>query len=147
MMNALETRAVHAGRCDLAGLGVHVPPIDLSTTNPLADVESGGDAYETLATGGRPIPGSSHVYARLWNSTVARFEDALAELEGGEEAVAFASGMAALTACLLAMSASGKRHVVAVRPLYGGTDHLLDNGLLGMEVTFAGPKEIAHALR
>jgi hypothetical protein len=44
-MNALETRAVHAGRRDLSGLGVHVPSIDLSTTNPLADVESGGEAY------------------------------------------------------------------------------------------------------
>ena len=146
-MNTLETRAVHAGRRDLAGLGVHVPPIDLSTTNPLADVESGGDAYETLATGGRPAPGSSHVYGRLWNPTVARFEDALAELEGSEEAVAFASGMAALTACLLAMTTAGKRHVVAVRPVYGGTDHLLDNGLLGVEVTLVGAKEIEHALR
>ena len=146
-MNALETRAVHAGRRDLAGLGVHVPSIDLSTTNPLTDVESGGEAYEALATGGRPIPGSSLVYSRLWNPTVARFEDALAELEGADEAVAFASGMAALTACLLAMSASGKRHVVAVRPVYGGTDHLLDNGLLGVEVTWVGAKEIAHALR
>ncbi|HEY8882907.1 MAG TPA: aminotransferase class I/II-fold pyridoxal phosphate-dependent enzyme, partial [Dermatophilaceae bacterium] len=146
-MNALETRAVHAGRRDLAGLGVHVPSIDLSTTNPLADVESGGDAYEAMATGGRPIPGGSFVYGRLWNPTVARFEDALAELEGSAEAVAFASGMAAVTACLLAMTASGKRHVVAVRPLYGGTDHLLDNGLLGVEVTFVGPKEIAQALR
>ena len=146
-MNALETRAVHAGRRDLAGLGVHVPSIDLSTTNPLTDVESGGEAYEALATGGRPIPGSSLVYSRLWNPTVARFEDALAELEGAEEAVAFASGMAALTACLLAMSASGKRHVVAVRPVYGGTDHLLDNGLLGVEVSWVGPKEIADALR
>ena len=29
-MTALDTRAVHAGRADLAGLGVHVPPIDLS---------------------------------------------------------------------------------------------------------------------
>jgi hypothetical protein len=66
-MNALETRAVHAGRRDLAGLGVHVPSIDLSTTNPLTDVESGGEAYEALATGGRPIPGSSLVYSRLWN--------------------------------------------------------------------------------
>ena len=27
---SLDTRAVHAGRADLAGLGVHVPPIDLS---------------------------------------------------------------------------------------------------------------------
>ena len=146
-MNALDTRAVHAGRRDLADLGIHVPSIDLSTTNPLADVESGGDAYEALATGGRPIPGTSHVYGRLWNPTVARFEDALAELEGSEEAVAFASGMAAFTACVLAMTASGKRHVVAVRPVYGGTDHLLDNGLLGVEVTWVGPKEIEHALR
>ena len=146
-MNALETRAVHAGRRDLAGLGVHVPSIDLSTTNPLTDVESGGDAYETLATGGRPTPGASLVYGRLCNPTVARFEEALAELEGSAEAVAFASGMAAMSACLLAMSASGKRHVVAVRPLYGGTDHLLDKGLLGVGVTFAGPKEIGHALR
>jgi methionine-gamma-lyase len=146
-MSTLETRAVHAGRRDLAALGVHVPSIDLSTTNPLADVESGGDAYEALATGGRPIPGRSLVYGRLWNPTVARFEDALAELEGCEESVAFASGMAALTACLLAMSASGKKHVVAVRPVYGGTDHLLDNGLLGAEVTWVGPKEIEDALR
>src|SRR5665811_747291 len=147
IINALETRAVHAGRRDLAGLGIHVPSIDLSTTSPLADVESGGDAYEALATGGRPIPGGSLVYGRLWNPTVARFEDALAELEGSEEAVAFATGMAAMTACLLAMSASGKRHVVAVRPVYGGTDHLLDNGLLGVEVTWVDAKEIRHALR
>jgi methionine-gamma-lyase len=146
-MSAFETRAVHAGRRDLAGLGIHVPSIDLSTTSPLADVESGGDAYETLATGGRPTPGGSLVYGRLWNPTVARFEDALAELEGSAEAVAFATGMAAMTACLLAMSASGKRHVVAVRPVYGGTDHLLDNGLLGVEVTWVGAKEIGHALR
>jgi methionine-gamma-lyase len=146
-MSAFDTRAVHAGRRDLAGLGIHVPSIDLSTTSPLADVESGGDAYETLATGGRPTPGGSLVYGRLWNPTVARFEDALAELEGTEEAVAFATGMAAMTACLLAMSASGKRHVVAVRPVYGGTDHLLDNGLLGVEVTWVGAKEIGHALR
>ena len=55
-MNTLQPRAVHAGRRDLAGRGVHVPSIDLSTTNPLADVESGGEAYEALATGGRPIP-------------------------------------------------------------------------------------------
>jgi methionine-gamma-lyase len=146
-MNTLDTLAVHAGRRDLAGLGVHVPAIDLSTTNPLADVETGGDSYERLATGGRPTPGSSHVYGRLWNPTVARFEDALAELEGAQEAVAFASGMAAFTACLLAMTTSGKRHVVAVRPVYGGTDHLLDNGLLGVEVTWVGPKGIGDALR
>ena len=50
----LATRAVHAGRDDLTALGVHVPPIDLSTTTPLPDIATGGAAYEHLATGARP---------------------------------------------------------------------------------------------
>jgi methionine-gamma-lyase len=143
----LDTRAVHAGRADLAGLGVHVPPIDLSTTNPLPDVDLGGACYEALATGGLPVPGGTHVYQRLWNPTVGRFEQALAELEHCEQAVAFASGMAATTACLLAAAAEGRRHVVAVRPLYGGTDHLLATGLLGSEVSWAESADVAAALR
>jgi methionine-gamma-lyase len=146
-MTALDTRAVHAGRGDLAGLGVHVPPIDLSTTNPLPDVDLGGACYEALATGGLPVPGGTHVYQRLWNPTTARFEQALAELEHCDEAVAFASGMAAVSACLLACAAEGRRHVVAVRPLYGGTDHLLATGLLGTEVTWAAPDAVAEAIR
>lgn len=146
-MTALDTRAVHAGRDDLTELGVHVPPIDLSTTNPLPSVAAGGAAYELLAGGGRLPAGHSAVYQRLWNPTVARFERALAELEGTADAVAFASGMAALTACVLAATRSGRRHVVAVRPLYGGTDHVLDSGLLGTEVTWARPDGVADAVR
>ncbi|GAA1069132.1 trans-sulfuration enzyme family protein [Kitasatospora arboriphila] len=142
-----DTRAVHAGRTDLRGLGTHVPPIDLSTTNPLPGVETGGDSYEALATGGLVPDGGSAVYQRLWNPTTARFEQALAELEDCEQAVAFASGMAALAACLLAARAEGKGHVVAVRPLYGGTDHVLATGLLGTEVTWATAGEVAAAIR
>ena len=140
-----DTIAVHAGRDDLSALGVHVPPIDLSTTNPLPNVGVGGDSYEALATGGTPINGGSHVYQRLWNPTTARFEEALARMENTEAAVAFASGMAAITACLLAAAAEGRRHVVAVRPLYGGSDHLLASGLLGTEVTWAAADGIAAA--
>ena len=144
----LETRAVRGGRADLEALGVHAPPIDLSSTYPLPDVEIGGDSYEALATGGRPIPGGSNVYARLWNPTVARFEDALADLEGAEAAVAFSSGMAAVTAALLAhTTGKGMPHVLAVRPLYGGTDHLLATGILGTEVTYCGADEVAAHIR
>ena len=143
-----DTLAVHAGRDDLAGLGVHALPLDLSSTNPLPGIDVGGLSYEVLATGGQPLEGGSHVYARLWNPTVARFEDALARLEHAEEAVAFSSGMAAVTAVLLSLShEQGKRHVVAVRPLYGGTDHLLASGLLGVEVTYCAPDAVAAALR
>ena len=153
-MTAFATRAVHAGRSDLTALGVHAAPIDLSTTNPLTGVETGGASYETLATGGLPGPGDSHVYARLWNPTVARFEEGLAGLEDAEQAVAFGSGMAALTAVLLGLGevarsggAERRAHVVAVRPLYGGSDHLLATGLLGTEVTYTDAVSIAGALR
>lgn len=145
--HAFETLAVHAGRDDLAALGVHALPIDLSTTNPLPDIESGGGSYEAIATGGHPTEGGN-VYARLWNPTVARFERGLAQLEGAEEAVAFGTGMAAFSATLLAALNQGRgRHVVAVRPIYGGTDHLLASGLLGADTTFCAPDEVGDAVR
>ena len=143
----LETRAVHAGMGGLNEAGVHVPPIDLSTTNPLPNVELGGDSYEQLATGGPLLPGQSAVYQRLWQPGVARFEESLAALEGASTAVAFSTGMAALTAVLLASATAGKPHIVALRPLYGGTDHVLDSGLLGTTVTWATLGEIASAIR
>jgi methionine-gamma-lyase len=97
-----------------------------------------------MAMGG--LPQGSPVYARLYNPTVARYEQALAQLEGAEEAVAFGSGMAAVTACLMAAKTRGG-HVVAVRPLYGGTDHLLASGMLGLEVSWAEADGIAAAIR
>ncbi|MFB8354673.1 trans-sulfuration enzyme family protein [Streptomyces niveus] len=143
---ALATEAVHAGREDLARLGVHAAPIDLSTTYPSYDTrDEAARIDEFAATGARPE--GPPVYARLDNPTTARFETALARLEGTESAVAFASGMAALTAVLLVRSGSGLRHVVAVRPLYGCSDHLLTAGLLGTEVTWTDPAGIADAIR
>ncbi|WP_101546685.1 trans-sulfuration enzyme family protein [Brevibacterium iodinum] len=142
-----ETRMVHGGMAGLAAAGVHVPAIDLSTTNPVNDVRTGGDSYESLA-GGHPLKeGDSPVYQRLWQPGVARFESALAELENAESAVAFSTGMAAMTAALLAAVEAGTPHIVAVRPLYGGSDHLLESGLLGTSVTWAEEDQIAEAIR
>jgi methionine-gamma-lyase len=141
----IETRAVHAGMGGLGGS--HVPTIDFSTTNPLPNVELGGDSYEQLATGGPLLDGQSAVYQRLWQPGVARFEESLAALEGAEVAVAYSTGMAALSACLLAAASAGKPHVVALRPLYGGTDHVLDAGLLGTTVTWAEEGGVAAAIR
>lgn len=143
----LETLAVHCGMEGLSEGGHHVPPIDLSTTFPLPDVAAGGDAYEQLATGGDLLDGHSAVYQRLWQPGVARFEDGLAALEGAEGAVAFASGMAALSACLISTVVAGRPHVVALRPLYGGTDHVLDTGLLGTSVSWVTVDEVAAAIR
>lgn len=143
-----DSIATHAGRAGLAADGVHVPPIDLSTTNPVPDLDASGLSYETMAGGGRPVPDGGNVYARLWNPTVARFEEGLAALEGTDEAVAFSSGMAAMTAVILAAKSEHQgRHVVAVRPLYGGTDHLLGSPLLDIDTTYCTPEEVADAIR
>lgn len=142
-----ETAAVHAGREDLTSLGLHVPLIDLATTYPMPTIEAGGTAYDTIAAGERPDHESTLVYQRLWNPGVDRFERAVAALEQAPSAVAFASGMAALTATLLATVAAGRPHVVAVRPLYGGSDHLLATGLLGTQVTWATPATVAESIR
>ncbi|GAA4715706.1 trans-sulfuration enzyme family protein [Promicromonospora umidemergens] len=139
-----NTRAVHAGKDDLAALGLHAPPIDLSTTYPSHDVVAEAARLDDFAAGNDD--GGPPVYGRVANPTVRRFEDALAELEGAQAAVAFASGMAALSACLLAQVAAGKPEIIGVRPLYGTTDHLLDSGLLGTSVTWVSPEEAASAI-
>jgi cystathionine beta-lyase/cystathionine gamma-synthase len=145
-MHTMRTLAVHAGREDLAELGVHAPPIDLSTTYPVPDQHAGGLALGELAAGA--AASSSPVYSRLHNPTVGRFERALAQLERTDDAVAFASGMAAVTAVVQAACLmTGRRHVVAVRPLYGSTDHLLATGLLGTETTYTDPAGVAAAIR
>ena len=140
----LATTAVHTGRGDLTRLGVHAPPIDRSTTYPVGDLDTGAAALEALAAG--EASAATPVYSRLHNPTTARWERGIAELEQAEAAVAFASGMAAITATLLAAGAVGG-HVVAVRPLYGGTDHLLASGLLGVDVTWATEATLSDALR
>lgn len=142
--HAFETHAVHAGREDFTALGIHAPPIDLSTTYPVTDLAAGTASFDALVAG--EAHASNPIYARLHNPTVARTERALATLEGTEACVAFGSGMAALTAVLLAARARGN-HVLAVRPIYGTSDHLLDSGLLGMHTEFVPADEIAQRRR
>ena len=143
-MAGIDTDVVHGGREDLRSLGVHAPPLDRSTTYPIASLAAGTADLEQLAEGGA-VPQHSPVYARLFNPTVARWERGIAQLERAEAAVAFASGMAAITATLIAAGAIG-RHVVAIRPLYGGTDHLLASGLLGTRTTWTTPEGVGAAI-
>lgn len=141
----LATTAVHAGRDDLADLGVHAVPLDLSTTYPARVSETEALRVDAIVAGEEP-PGGP-VYGRLGNETVRRFESALATLEGTDAAVAYSTGMAAMSACLLAAVSAGKPHVVGVRPLYGTSDHLLGSGLLGNRISWASsPDQVAALL-
>ena len=83
-----------------------------------------------------------YLYTR-WgtNPTIQELEQGLATLEGAEAALAFASGMAAISATILA---HGRQGVVCVGDLYGGTQELLVNHcqLLGIPVSFLAQERL-----
>ena len=142
-----DSLAVHAGRDDLREVGVHAPPIDLSTTYPFESLDDAVGSLDAMMAGGAPTAAGGPIYSRLYNPTVGRFEAGMAAVEGAEASVAFASGMAALAAAALAAASGGKRHVVGVRPIYGTTDRLLSSGLLGLEATWTDEAGVADAVR
>ncbi|HDQ73777.1 MAG TPA: aminotransferase class I/II-fold pyridoxal phosphate-dependent enzyme, partial [Chloroflexi bacterium] len=78
---------------------------------------------------------SGYVYARHGNPTVTALEQAVAALEGGEAALAFASGMAAVHAALLALGARAGTTVLAARDIYGATYTLLNDLMRTQGVT------------
>ena len=87
--------------------------------------------------------GRGFLYSRYENPTVASAERFLAQLEEGEAAALFASGMAAISTTLLSILRAGKR-VAAQAGLYGGTIHLLNNVLpeFGIETTWFDRAEL-----
>lgn len=76
-------------------------------------------------------------YSRYSNPTVTSFEQAMAELEGAEASLAFASGMGALASTVFALCSTGS-HIVAQRQLYAGTLAFLQGPCrrMGIDVTF-----------
>src|SRR5215475_3800363 len=81
-------------------------------------------------------------YTRYGNPTHTAVEARIAELEGAESALLFASGMNAITTSILALVKSGD-HIVAQRDIYGGTTKFLSMWLpkLGIETTFVDTTE------
>ena len=124
---AFATRALHSGRPEPA-TGAVVAPIFQTTT------------YAQPALGQDP----RYTYSRATNPTVTALEEALARLEGLPHALAFSSGMAAITALLLTVLGRGDRLVVS-RVVYGGTTRLLDEILrrFGVETIYADTRDIA----
>ncbi|WP_433761549.1 PLP-dependent transferase [Brucella anthropi] len=73
------------------------------------------------------------IYTRGLNPTVRAFEEMLAKLEGGEDALGFASGMAAISSSVLAFVNPGDR-IVAVRHVYPDAFRLFGTILKRMQV-------------
>jgi cystathionine beta-lyase/cystathionine gamma-synthase len=90
-------------------------------------------------------------YGRYANPTVRAFEQAIAELEGADDAMAFASGMGAIATTVLALCSSGD-HVVATKQLYAGTIAFLQGPCrrFGIDLTLVDatePGALAAAVR
>jgi O-succinylhomoserine sulfhydrylase len=94
-----------------------------------------GSAAQAAARFSGEEPG--YIYSRFSNPTVAAFENRIAAMEGGERAVATASGMAAILSTCMALLKSGD-HVVCSRAVFGTTNGLLRRFMskFGVETTF-----------
>ena len=131
-----ETTAITAGRDASGALS---PTIWTSTTWQSSGLDETSKAAVSVHTTGN--------YARYSNPSVRDFERAIAELEGAEDALAFGSGMGAITSIILALCSTGD-HIVAQSQLYGGTVAFLNGPCkrLGIDVTFVdGSKPGAFA--
>jgi cystathionine gamma-synthase len=109
-----ETRAIHAGQRPDPRTGSVIVPIYATSTfvqDGVGGVRDGG-----------------HEYSRTTNPTRSALEEALAALEGGRHALAFASGMAAADVALRSLTRPGD-HVILGGDAYGGTFRLLDKVL------------------
>jgi cystathionine gamma-synthase len=124
----LETLAVHAGAAVDPATRAVAPPIQLSTT------------FERAPDGTFP---SGYAYIRDGNPNRHALESALAALEGGRVAVAFASGMAAAMAVFQSLAPGD--HVVAPLDAYFGTPKLLREHFVrwGLEVAFVDMTDAA----
>lgn len=120
------TRAIHHGYDPLAHHGALNPPVHLTSTFVFDSVATGAARFAGTAEG--------YIYGRVGNPTVTVLESRLADLEGGEAALATSSGMGAITAVLWTLLASGDE-VVADRTLYGCTFGLLEHHMPKFGVT------------
>lgn len=114
-------------------LGEAAPAIHQTSLFAFDTVEELEKAMETHA-----VP----YYSRVDNPTVRLFEEKIARLEKTEDALAFASGMGAIAATLLALLKPGDR-VVAAGPLYAGAFHLLKRlAAWGIETDFLDAQDL-----
>ena len=119
-----------------------VPPIFQTSLFTFADYDDMIASYRGEKV--RPI------YTRGLNPTVRMFEEMLAKLEGAEDALGFASGMAAISSAVLSFVEPGDR-IVAVRHVYPDAFRLFGTILkkLRVEVTYVDGRdeeEVARAL-
>ena len=130
------TRQIHAGKVENAA-GSLCAPIYQTSTFAFSTVEQGGARFAGQEGG--------YIYTRLGNPSLAAVEAKLASLEGGEAAMAAASGMGAISSALWSAVVGGDE-IVADETLYGCTYALLNHGMskFGVKVTLTDLSDIEN---
>jgi len=132
---AFGTRVIHAGQSPDPSTGAIMPPIYATSTY----VQSSPGVHKGLD------------YGRSHNPTRWAFERCVADLEGGAQAFAFASGLAAISTVLEVVDAGS--HIVSGDDVYGGTFRLFERvrkrsaGLRFSFVDLTDPERLAAALQ
>ncbi|MGI6368800.1 MAG: O-acetylhomoserine aminocarboxypropyltransferase/cysteine synthase family protein [Anaerolineae bacterium] len=131
-----DTLALHAGFDHDTVTGSPIVPLYQTTSYEFQDTAHAARLFALEEPG--------NIYTRIMNPTTDVLEKRIAALEGGVAAVAFASGMAAITAALLTIAGQGDQVVASTR-LYGGTVTLLSSQLarLGIETVWVDGDDAA----
>jgi O-acetylhomoserine (thiol)-lyase len=126
----LESLALHHGYESEATTKAAAVPIYQTTSYTFDDTQHGADLFDLKVAG--------NIYTRIMNPTTAVLESRLAEMEGGIGALALASGMAAITYAIQAITGAGD-NIVSTSQLYGGTYNLFAHSLprQGVDVRMA----------
>jgi methionine-gamma-lyase len=152
-----ETLALGLGYDPARSEGAVKPPVFLTSTFQFHNSGDGKEFFQA-AYGIKDLPKGKPmglIYSRLNNPNLEILEERIAAWDHTDKAVAFASGMAAISTTMFALLRPGDV-VISVRPVYGGTYYLLENILpeMGIAAKFvmagdgaaANMKSIAKAL-
>jgi O-acetylhomoserine (thiol)-lyase len=125
----LSTLALHAGQVPDPTTGARAVPLYQTSSYVFKSTDHAANLFALKEFG--------NIYTRLMNPTTDVFEQRIAAIEGGTGALAVASGQAATSLALLAITQVGDE-IVSANNLYGGTYQLFHYTLpkLGRTVTF-----------
>lgn len=136
-----RTLSIHAGQQPDPSTGALATPVYFTSTFSYGTAEEGQARFSGQNPG--------YIYSRFANPTTAALEQKLAALEGADEALVVASGMAAVSAIMYALTNAGDE-VAFIDPVYGGTDAFLRNTLTRAGVTlsrYSSDKDFADRVK
>lgn len=130
-----ETLAIHAGYSPEPTTKAVAVPLYQTTSYAFDNTQHGADLFDLKVEG--------NIYTRIMNPTNDVLEKRVAALEEGIAGLAFASGMAAITAAIQTLTTAGD-NIVTSSTLYGGTYNLFAHTFpqYGLKVRFADYRNI-----